>query len=60
MSDGPRLACDIRLGIEGMKMFMPPAKLGMHYYYSGLRATFNSSALEREAPHLERGDDRGP
>lgn len=31
------LACDIRLGIEGMKMFMPPAKLGMHYYYSGLR-----------------------
>lgn len=31
------LACDIRLGIEGMRMFMPPAKLGMHYYHSGLR-----------------------
>ncbi len=39
------LACDIRLGIEGMKMFMPPAKLGCITTTAGSAATFNSSAL---------------
>ncbi len=31
------LACDFRIGVEGMRMFMPAAKLGIVYYSSGAR-----------------------
>lgn len=31
------LACDFRLGVRGMKFFMPAARFGLHYYPSGLR-----------------------
>lgn len=31
------LACDFRIGVEGMRMFMPAARLGIIYYESGLR-----------------------
>jgi enoyl-CoA hydratase/carnithine racemase len=31
------LACDFRLGVEGMRFFMPAARFGLHYYPSGLR-----------------------
>jgi enoyl-CoA hydratase/carnithine racemase len=31
------LACDFRIGVEGMRMFMPAARLGIVYYESGLR-----------------------
>ena len=31
------LACDARIGLTGTKMFMPAAKIGLHYYPSGLR-----------------------
>jgi enoyl-CoA hydratase len=31
------LACDFRIGVEGMRMFMPAARLGLHYYEGGLR-----------------------
>ncbi len=31
------LACDFRIGVEGMRMFMPAARLGIVYYASGLR-----------------------
>jgi len=31
------LACDFRIGIEGMELRMPAAALGLHYYPSGLR-----------------------
>ena len=31
------LACDIRLGPQGCRMFMPAAKFGLHYYPGGLR-----------------------
>ncbi|MGI9411744.1 MAG: enoyl-CoA hydratase/isomerase family protein [Hyphomicrobiaceae bacterium] len=31
------LACDFRIGVEGMRMFMPAAKLGIVYYEGGLR-----------------------
>ncbi|MEN9313645.1 MAG: hypothetical protein RIS35_38 [Pseudomonadota bacterium] len=31
------LCCDIRIGVPGMRMFMPPAKFGLHYYPGGLR-----------------------
>lgn len=30
------LACDFRLGVEGMKLVMPAGRLGIHYYPSGL------------------------
>jgi enoyl-CoA hydratase/carnithine racemase len=31
------LACDFRIGIDGMRMFVPPARLGIHYPTSGLK-----------------------
>ena len=31
------LAADFRVGVAGMQMFMPAARLGVHYYPSGLR-----------------------
>jgi len=31
------LACDLRLGVKGMRLFVPPARLGLHYYPNGLR-----------------------
>jgi len=30
------LACDFRVGAHGIDMFMPAARLGLHYYRSGL------------------------
>jgi enoyl-CoA hydratase len=31
------LACDFRIGAEGCEMLMPAARLGLHYYPSGIR-----------------------
>ena len=31
------LACDFRIGVHGMALRMPAARLGLHYYPSGLR-----------------------
>jgi len=31
------LACDFRVGVEGMELGMPASRLGVHYYLSGLR-----------------------
>ena len=31
------LACDFRVGVLGMRLRMPAARLGLHYYPSGLR-----------------------
>lgn len=31
------LACDFRLGVEGMRLLMPAARLGIVYYASGIR-----------------------
>ena len=31
------LACDFRVGVHGMALRMPAARLGLHYYPSGLR-----------------------
>ncbi|WP_237182536.1 enoyl-CoA hydratase/isomerase family protein [Roseomonas marmotae] len=31
------LACDFRIGVEGMRLVMPAARLGLHYYPSGMR-----------------------
>jgi enoyl-CoA hydratase len=31
------LACDFRIGVQGMELRMPAARLGLHYYPSGLQ-----------------------
>lgn len=31
------LCCDLRIGVHGIRMFMPAAKFGLHYYPGGLR-----------------------
>ena len=31
------LACDFRIGIDTCEMFMPAARLGLHYYKSGIQ-----------------------
>jgi enoyl-CoA hydratase len=31
------LACDFRVGVEACEMFMPAARLGLHYYSSGIK-----------------------
>jgi methylglutaconyl-CoA hydratase len=31
------LCCDIRIGVRGSRMFMPAARIGMHYYPDGIR-----------------------
>ena len=31
------LACDFRMGVKGMRFFMPAARFGLHYYPSGMR-----------------------
>lgn len=31
------LGCDFRVGVHGMSMFMPAAKLGLHYYPGGMQ-----------------------
>ena len=31
------LACDFRIGVDTSEMFMPAARLGLHYYTSGIR-----------------------
>jgi enoyl-CoA hydratase/carnithine racemase len=31
------LACDFRIGAESCEMFMPAARLGLHYYKNGIR-----------------------
>ena len=39
------LACDFRIGVTGMRMFMPAARLGIVYYPSGLRRYVNRLGL---------------
>ena len=31
------LACDFRVGVQGMRLRMPAARIGLHYYASGLQ-----------------------
>jgi len=40
------LACDFRIGSAGMELRMPAARLGLHYYPSGLRRYVNRLGLQ--------------
>lgn len=31
------MSCDFRIGVQGIRMFMPAARFGLHYYPGGLR-----------------------
>jgi enoyl-CoA hydratase len=39
------LACDFRVGVHGMVLHMPAAKLGLHYYASGLQRYVHTLGL---------------
>jgi enoyl-CoA hydratase len=40
------LACDFRFGAEGIDMFMPAARLRLHYYRSGLERYVSRLGLD--------------
>ncbi len=40
------LACDFRVGVIGMGMFMPAAQLGLHYYPNGMRRYITRLGLD--------------
>ena len=40
------LACDFRVGTHGIDMFMPAARLGLHYYRSGLERYVSRLGLD--------------
>lgn len=40
------LACDFRLGVKGMDMFMPAARLGLHFYRRGLERYVSRLGLD--------------
>ncbi len=40
------LACDFRIGTPGIDMFMPAARLGLHYYQSGLERYVTRMGLD--------------
>jgi len=41
------LACDFRIGVDGMAFRMPAARLGLHYYPSGLRRYVSRLGLQQ-------------
>ena len=40
------LACDFRVGVEGMELRMPAARLGLHYYARGLQRYVSRLGLQ--------------
>jgi enoyl-CoA hydratase/carnithine racemase len=56
------LACDFRIGVDTAEMFMPAARLGLHYYTSGIRryvsrlGTDNAKKLFLTAQKIEAGE----
>lgn len=40
------LACDFRVGVKGMELRMPAARLGLHYYASGLQRYVSRLGLQ--------------
>jgi enoyl-CoA hydratase/carnithine racemase len=56
------LACDFRIGVDTAEMFMPAARLGLHYYTSGIRryvsrlGADNARKLFLTAQKIEAGE----
>jgi len=40
------LACDFRIGVDNCEMFMPAARLGLHYYKSGIQRYVSRLGLD--------------
>jgi enoyl-CoA hydratase/carnithine racemase len=40
------LACDFRVGVQSAEMFMPAARLGLHYYQSGMERYVSRLGLD--------------
>jgi enoyl-CoA hydratase len=40
------LACDFRIGVDTCEMFMPAARLGLHYYRSGIKRYVSRLGLD--------------
>jgi enoyl-CoA hydratase len=40
------LACDFRVGVQGIEMFMPAARLGLHFYRRGLERFHSRLGLD--------------
>src|SRR5881394_1143825 len=40
------LACDFRIGLDACEMFMPAARLGLHYYKSGIERYVSRLGLD--------------
>jgi len=40
------LACDFRIGVDSCEMFMPAARLGLHYYKSGIQRYVSRLGLD--------------
>src|SRR5258708_38863541 len=54
------LACDFRIGVDTCEMFMPAARLGLHYYKSGIeRYASRLRAHHPQRPVLAAGKNRG-
>jgi enoyl-CoA hydratase/carnithine racemase len=56
------LACDFRVGVDSAEMFMPAARLGLHYYTSGIKryvsrlGADNARKLFLTAQKIEAGE----
>src|SRR5215468_874109 len=56
------LACDFRIGVDTAEMFMPAARLGLHYYKSGIKryvsrlGTDNAKKLFLTAEKIDAGE----
>ena len=56
------LACDFRIGVDNAEMFMPAARLGLHYYKNGIRryvsrlGTDNAKRLFLTAERIDAGE----
>jgi enoyl-CoA hydratase/carnithine racemase len=56
------LACDFRIGVDTAEMFMPAARLGLHYYTSGIKryvsrlGADNAKKLFLTAQKIEAGE----
>jgi enoyl-CoA hydratase/carnithine racemase len=49
------LCCDFRIGIAGMKAFMPAARFGLHYHPAGMRRYITHLGLSRAKKFLLTG-----
>lgn len=49
------LACDLRVGRDGLRMFMPAARFGLHYYPGGLRRYLDRLGLGATAKLMLTG-----